>query len=51
MREFRTFGSVGAPGEQFPGATRLHYGHGWIRHSFTSEVNNKVCLKLENVEM
>ena len=24
MREFRTFGSVGAPGEQFPGATRLH---------------------------
>ena len=23
MREFRTSGSVGAPGEQFPGATRL----------------------------
>ena len=26
------------------------YNEGWIRHSFTSEVNNKVCLKVENVE-
>lgn len=25
------------------------YGNGWIRHSFTSQVNNKVCLKFENV--
>lgn len=26
------------------------YGNGWIRHNFTSQVNNKVCLKLENVK-
>jgi len=26
------------------------YGNGWIRHNFTSQVNNKVCLKLENVD-
>ena len=26
------------------------YNEGWIRHNFTSEVNNKVCLKLENVK-
>ncbi len=25
------------------------YGNGWIRHTFSSQVNNKVCLKLENV--
>ncbi len=24
-------------------------GNGWIQHNFTSQVNNKVCLKLENV--
>ena len=25
------------------------YGNGWIRHTFSSQVNNKVCIKLENV--
>ncbi len=33
MREFRKSGSVGAPGEQSPGATRRMDSEGRIRHS------------------